>query len=197
MFAKREVGKQSFSKPLDGTDYPPELIQSFILGRLRDDAHAKLGRPIKGAVIAVPAHFNEPKRRATIDAATLAGIETLAIINEPTAAAIAYGLDSHFKLLGPQTALIYDLGGGTFDVSIVHVAGPTVEVKACDGNAMLGGMDWDKCLIAWLDQEFQEHHRVQPSRSPDGQAMLAAEAQDIKPHVKYSKECQCSSCFQR
>jgi molecular chaperone DnaK len=180
MFAKREMGKEKFSTKLDGKEYPPELIQSFILGKLRDDAEAKLGQPVKGAVITVPAHFNEPKRRATLDAAKLAGIEVLAIINEPTASAIAYGLETHFKLLGPQTALVYDLGGGTFDTSIVHVAGSNVEVRGCDGNAMLGGIDWDKCLIAWLDEQFQKECRLSPLETTSGRAMLAAEAQDLK-----------------
>ena len=180
LFAKREMGKKEYSKTINGVTYPPELIQSLILGRLKADAEAKLGAEVTQAVITVPAHFNEPKRRATMDAAMLAGLNVLAIINEPTAAAIAFGLLNHFKLLGPQCALVYDLGGGTFDISIVRVAGPDIEVLGSDGNAMLGGMDWDRCLIAWLDDEFVDKCGIKPSTDSLGRAMLVRESQEVK-----------------
>ena len=180
MFVKREMGKSEFSRAVDGQAYPPELIQSCILGRLRSDAETKLGKTVQKAVITVPAHFNEPKRRCTIDAATLAGLEVLAIINEPTAAAIAYGLQKHSELLGTQTVLVYDLGGGTFDISIVRVNNAKIEVLASDGNAILGGVDWDKCLATWLDEQFDQKCGITPSFDPVGQAMLLQEAEEIK-----------------
>ena len=195
MFAKREMGKEEFSRMIDGQTYPPELIQSMILGRLRKDAEAKLGVPVQKAVITVPAHFNEPKRRSTIDAAMLAGLETLAVINEPTAAAIAYGLQKHFELLGPQTSLIYDLGGGTFDISLVRCAGPEVEVLGSDGNAMLGGIDWDKCLMAWLNDQFQSKCNIRPSDDPVGHAMLVQESEALKHALTSRKNANVRIAF--
>jgi molecular chaperone DnaK len=179
-FAKREMGSKVFSQIVDGQSYPPELIQSCILGRLRKDAERKLGQTVQKAVITVPAHFNEPKRRATIDAAQLAGLEVLAIINEPTAAAIAFGVQRHATMLGPQTVLVYDLGGGTFDISLVRVDGSNIDVLASDGNAMLGGIDWDKCLIQWLDDQFATTCGFRPSETPVGMSMLSTEAQELK-----------------
>lgn len=179
-FAKREMGSREYSRKIGGQTYAPELIQSCILGRLRKDAETKLGQTVQKAVITVPAHFNEPKRRSTIDAAQLAGLEVLAIINEPTAAAIAFGVQTHANLLGTQTVLVYDLGGGTFDISLVRVEGSKIEVLGTDGNAMLGGIDWDKCLVAWLDDQFAANCGFRPSESAVGQAMLMEEAQDLK-----------------
>ncbi len=179
-FVKREMGKAEYPRTVNGTHYPPEMIQSLILGRLRSDAETKLGCTVQKAVVTVPAYFNEPKRRATIDAALLAGLEVVGIINEPTAAAIAYGLEKHVQLLGPQTVLIYDLGGGTFDISLVHFTGDNVEVIATDGNAMLGGLDWDNCLIKWLDDQFASQCKMRPSETPAGQAMLRQQAEELK-----------------
>jgi molecular chaperone DnaK len=154
---------------------------------LRSDAERKLGRKVEKAVVTVPAYFNEPKRRCTIDAAKLAGLEVIGIINEPTAAAIAYGLERHAQLLGPQNVLVYDLGGGTFDISLVHVEEKQIEVLATDGNAMLGGMDWDKCLIKWLDQQFLKHCKIQPSQTRTGEAMLSREAEELKHSLTVRK----------
>ena len=122
-FAKREMGNDVYSHTLNGQVYPPEMIQSLILGRLRRDAEAKLGCPVQQAVITVPAYFNEPKRRSTMDAGLLAGLDVKAVINEPTAAAIAYGIGRQRGKKESQTILVYDLGGGTFDASIVNVDG--------------------------------------------------------------------------
>ena len=177
-FAKREMGNDTFSQALNGQVYPPEMIQSLILGRLRRDAEAKLGCPVQNAVITVPAYFNEPKRRSTMDAGLLAGFDVKAVINEPTAAAIAYGADAPQS--AAQTILVYDLGGGTFDASIVNVQGGKIDVVATDGNAMLGGMDWDKCLSRWIDAQFALNHDIRPSQSSSGEQFLWREAEELK-----------------
>lgn len=179
-FAKREIGKPVMEHPINGRKVAPEVIESLILGRLKRDAETKLGHPITQAVITVPAYFNEPKRRSTIQAAKLAGIETLAIINEPTAAAIAYGIEKHSEILGPQTVLIYDLGGGTFDVSMVTVDHSDIKVVATDGNAKLGGIDWDRCLMKWIDDQFAKKCKFRPSETAAGEAWLMQEATELK-----------------
>ncbi len=179
-FAKREMGNETYSRTINGQNYPPEMIQSLILGKLRHDAEARLGCSIDKAVITVPAYFNEPKRRSTMDAGLLAGLEVCAVINEPTAAAIAYGVDKQSEINGPQTILVYDLGGGTFDASLVKVDGKRFDVLATDGNAMLGGLDWDKCLARWIDEEFSVRHGIYPSKSLGGDAFLLREAEELK-----------------
>ncbi|TWU56779.1 Chaperone protein DnaK [Rubripirellula tenax] len=179
-FVKREMGKDGFSKSIGGKTYPPEMIQSLILGKLKRDAESRLGRPVDRAVVTVPAYFNEPKRRSTIAAGELAGLEVCAVINEPTAAAIAWGVDKQSELQGPQTVLVYDLGGGTFDASLVRVDGRKFDVLATDGNAMLGGMDWDKCLARWIDDEFAAQSGAYPSRLPGGETFLLREAEELK-----------------
>jgi molecular chaperone DnaK len=196
-FIKREIGKQEYSRPLDGQRYPPDMILSLIIGRLKSDAEAKLGCAVTKAVITVPAYFNEPKRRATIDAAMLAGVEVIGVINEPTAAAIAYGLEKHVRLMGPQTVLIYDLGGGTFDISIVRVEEKSIEVVATDGNAMLGGLDWDKCLIKWLDDLFAKQNKIRPSETAVGQVMLQQEAETLKHSLSVRKTVKFRIAYER
>lgn len=179
-FAKRDIGKPAISATVDGRSIAPEVVESMILARLKRDAETRLGHPITHAVITVPAYFNEPKRRSTIRAAKLAGLEALAIINEPTAAAIAYGIEKHSEILGPQTVLIYDLGGGTFDVSMVKVDHAQITVVATDGNAMLGGIDWDRCLVKWLDDQFAKKCKFRPSEVESGDAWLMQEAVELK-----------------
>lgn len=178
VFAKREMGNDSFSREVNGQSYPPEMIQSLILGKLRRDAETKLRCEVQRAVITVPAYFNEPKRRSTMDAGLLAGLDVCAVINEPTAAAIAYGVDKQQG--AAQTVLVYDLGGGTFDASIVNVDGRNINVVATDGNAMLGGLDWDKCLARWLDAQFALKVDVRPTESKGGEGFLMREAEEIK-----------------
>lgn len=176
-FAKREMGNETYSRSVNGQTYPPEMIQSFVLGKLRRDAESRLGVGVQRAVITVPAYFNEPKRRSTMDAGLLAGLDVRAVINEPTAAAIAYGIDNHGS---DQTVLVYDLGGGTFDASIVRLDGNDISVIATDGNAMLGGLDWDKCLVRWIDAQFALKTKLQPSQTEGGEEFLLREAEDIK-----------------
>ncbi|MDA8743985.1 Hsp70 family protein [Rubripirellula amarantea] len=180
MYAKREMGSPTFSKKINGQSYPPEMIQSFVLAKLRRDAEQKLGCEISKVVITVPAYFNEPKRRATMDAGLLAGLDVRAVINEPTAAAIAFGVDRISRIVGEQTTLVFDLGGGTLDVSIVKVDGKKIQTIATDGNAMLGGIDWDKCLARWLDAQFSVQHSIKPSESELGQEFLRREAEELK-----------------
>ncbi len=195
-FAKREMGNSAFSKSINGKHYPPEMIQSLVLGKLRRDAEARLRQKITKAVITVPAYFNEPKRRSTIDAGTLAGLEVCAVINEPTAAAIAYGMDRQSESVGPQTILVYDLGGGTFDASIVRVEGKQFDVIATDGNAMLGGVDWDKGLARWIDDEFATQHGFHPSKSPGGETFLWREAEDLKHTLTSRKSADVRLAFE-
>jgi molecular chaperone DnaK len=137
--------------PQTGKDYTPQEISAMILRKLADDAEAYLGEKVTQAVITVPAYFNDSQRQATKDAGRIAGLEVLRIINEPTAASLAYGLDKQ----DAETILVFDLGGGTFDVSILEVGDGVVEVKATSGDTFLGGDDWDQQIVDWVAAEFK------------------------------------------
>src|SRR5436309_11198852 len=141
---------------LGGREYSPPEISAMILQKLRVDAEAKLGEKVTQAVITVPAYFNDAQRQATKDAGTIAGLEVLRIINEPTAASLAYGLDKKKD----ETIAVYDLGGGTFDVSILELDDGLFEVRATCGDTRLGGDDWDQRIMEWMAQQFRKEHNI-------------------------------------
>ena len=153
---KGPAGDARVRVPITGKEYSPQEISAMILGKLKADAEAYLGEPAKQAVITVPAHFNDSQRQATKDAGKIAGLEVLRIINEPTAAALAYGLDKKEN----HTILVFDLGGGTFDVSVLEVGEGVIEVKATNGDTHLGGDDWDERIVNWIADEFQKEQGI-------------------------------------
>jgi molecular chaperone DnaK len=158
---KRHMGDANYRVTLQGKQYKPQEISAMILQKLKSDAEAYLGEEIKQAVITVPAYFNDAQRQATKDAGTIAGLDVLRIINEPTAASLAYGLD---KADIEQTIFVYDLGGGTFDVSILELGGGVFEVKSTSGDTHLGGDDFDQRIVNYLLAEFRKIEGIDLSK---------------------------------
>ena len=157
---KRQMGRKDWNIDIDGKGWTPQEISAQVLGKLKRDAEAYLGDKVTQAVITVPAYFDDSQRQATNEAGQIAGLEVLRIINEPTAAALAYGLDKSQD----QTILVFDLGGGTFDVSLLEIGEGVFEVKSTSGNTQLGGDDWDQRIIDWLVTQFKNSHGVDLSK---------------------------------
>lgn len=151
-----QAGDARVKVTVTGREYSPQEISAMVLGKLKTDAEAYLGEKVSQAVITVPAYFNDSQRQATKDAGKIAGLEVLRIINEPTAAALAYGLDKKEN----ETILVFDLGGGTFDVSILEVGGGVIEVKSTNGDTHLGGDDWDERIVNWIADEFKKEQGI-------------------------------------
>jgi molecular chaperone DnaK len=174
---KRHMGAKDWSVDVDGKGWTPQEISAQILNKLKRDAEAYLGDTVTQAVITVPAYFDDAQRQATKEAGQIAGLEVLRIINEPTAAALAYGLD---KQETEQTILVFDLGGGTFDVSLLEIGEGVVEVKATHGDTQLGGDDWDQRVIDWLADRFKGNYSIDLSKDRMAMQRLKEAAEKAK-----------------
>jgi molecular chaperone DnaK len=182
---KRHMGDTGWSIDIDGKKYTPQEISARILQKLKRDAEAYLGDTVNQAVITVPAYFDDAQRTATKEAGQIAGLEVLRIINEPTAAALAYGLD---KEGADQTILVFDLGGGTFDVSVLEIGEGVFEVKSTHGNTQLGGDDWDQRVIDWLVTEFKNKEGVDLSNDKMALQRLKEAAEKAKIELSAVQE---------
>ena len=173
---QRHMGDPNYKVTIDGKDYTPQEISAMILQKLKGDAEAYLGETVTQAVITVPAYFNDSQRQATKDAGKIAGLDVLRIVNEPTAAALAYGLDKDKD----ETILVFDLGGGTFDVSILELSEGTFEVQATNGDTHLGGDDFDQKIIDWMVGEFKQENGIDLSQDKMAAQRLKEAAEKAK-----------------
>ena len=181
---KRELGHRMFHKVLGGRQYPPEVLQAWILNKLRLDARRQIGEFDK-VVITVPAYFDEVRRKATQDAGYMAGFDVMDIINEPTAAAVAFGFQEGYLQQDADSGerkkiLVYDLGGGTFDVTVMEIGGHDFVALATDGDVQLGGRDWDQRLVDFVAEEFIRKHGIDPREDPKTLGRLWRECEDAK-----------------
>jgi molecular chaperone DnaK len=181
---KRHMGEEDYTVEADGEEYTSEQISAMILQKLKRDAEEYLGDDVEKAVITVPAYFNDKQRQATKDAGEIAGFDVERIVNEPTAASMAYGLDDE----SDQTVLVYDLGGGTFDVSILDLGGGVYEVVATNGDNELGGDDWDEALMDHLADEFENEHGIDLREDRQALQRLKDAAEEAKIELSNKKE---------
>jgi len=188
---KRHMG-ENWTIDIDGTKYTPQEISARILQKLKRDAEAYLGDTVTQAVITVPAYFNDAQRTATKEAGAIAGLEVLRIVNEPTAAALAYGLD---KGAAEHTVLVFDLGGGTFDVSVLEIADGVFEVKSTHGDTHLGGDDWDNAVRDWLVKTFKDTEGVDLSKDKMAVQRLQEAAEKAKIELSSVQETQINLPF--
>ncbi|HNX11092.1 MAG TPA: molecular chaperone DnaK [bacterium] len=176
---------------MNGQEHTPQEVSAMILSKLKADAEAKLGEPITEAIITVPAYFDDSQRQATKDAGQIAGLDVKRIINEPTAAALAYGFD---KKQG-QKIVVYDLGGGTFDVSVLDISADTVEVRATNGDTHLGGEDFDKRLIDWIIEEFKKDQGIDLSKDTLALQRIKESAEKAKIELSTTNETEINQPF--
>ncbi|MEZ4576393.1 MAG: molecular chaperone DnaK [Vampirovibrionales bacterium] len=187
---KRHMGTDHKTK-IDDKDYTPQEISALILRKLKSDASAYLGEEVRKAVITVPAYFNDSQRQATKDAGKIAGLEVLRIINEPTAASLAYGLESKKD----ETILVFDLGGGTFDVSVLEVGDGVFEVKSTSGDTRLGGDDFDEAVMSWLVDEFKKQEAIDLKNDKQAMQRLKEAAEKAKCELSTVTETHISLPF--
>ncbi|TYT61355.1 molecular chaperone DnaK [Natrialba swarupiae] len=188
---KRHIGEEEYTVDVEGEEYTPQEISAMILQKIKRDAEEYLGDDVERAVITVPAYFSDKQRQATKDAGEIAGFEVERIINEPTAASMAYGLDDD----SDQTVLVYDLGGGTFDVSILDLGGGVYEVVATNGDNDLGGDDWDHAIIDYLADEFEDDHGIDLRDDRQALQRLKDAAEEAKIELSSRKETEINLPF--
>ncbi len=180
---KRHMG-EDYTVELEDEEYTPEQVSAMVLQKIKQDAEEYLDQEVEKAVITVPAYFNDKQRQATKDAGEIAGLEVERIVNEPTAASMAYGLDDESE----QTVLVFDLGGGTFDVSILELGGGVYEVVATNGDNTLGGDDWDEAIIDWLAKNFENEHGIDLREDRQALQRLKDAAEEAKIELSSRKE---------
>ena len=176
---------------LNGKDYRPEEISAMILQKLKQDAEAKIGEKIEEAIITVPAYFDDAQRKATKDAGKIAGLNVKRIINEPTAAALAYG----FNKKKDEQIVVYDFGGGTFDVSVLEVGDEVIEVKSTDGDSHMGGRDIDQKIITWIGKEFKKESGIDITKDPLALQRLDEAAEKAKLELSIASESEINIPF--